>query len=198
MTKPALPTAPETTTSEALQWLVADLPLRWIHESLVATATASERERRLPAHLAVLLVVAMGLFRDRSIADVANDLELARQREGDDPIASNAISGARKRLGEEPLRHLAARCAEEWAVPSAVAHPWRGLTLFGLDGSTMRVPDSDENRAFFGGQSGTSGSAPQFGPAMAAAMLASVPAILVFLALQRSFVRGVTQSGIKG
>lgn len=51
---------------------------------------------------------------------------------------------------------------------------------------------------FFGGQSGTSGSAPQFGPVMAAATLASAPAMLVFLALQRSFVRGVTQSGIKG
>jgi len=51
---------------------------------------------------------------------------------------------------------------------------------------------------FFGGQSGTSGSAPQFGPVMAAATLASAPAMLVFLVLQRSFIRGVTHSGIKG
>lgn len=146
--------APPTNDPSWLSWLAEDLPLSWIHESLAATETESERERRLPAHLAVLLVIAMGVLRDRSIVDVANDLELARHTEGDSPVGSNAISGARKRLGEAPLVHLAQRCAKEWALPSAVAHPWRGLTLFGLDGSTLRVPDSDENRTFFGGQSG--------------------------------------------
>ena len=162
MTTPALLTAPPTNDSPALDWLTEDLPRSWIDESLAATGTASERERRLPAHLAAQLVIAMGVLRDRSIVDVANDLELARHKEGESPIASNAISGARKRLGEAPLEHLAQRCAKEWAMPAAAAHAWRGLTLFGLDGSTLRVPDSDDNRALFGGQSagtarGTSG-----------------------------------------
>ena len=153
MATPASLAAPPTTDPSSLAWLAEDLPLRWIHESLAATGTESERERRLPAHLAVLLVIAMGVLRDRSIVDVANDLELPRHAEGDSPLASNALSGARKRLGEAPLEHLARRCATEWALPSAVAHAWRGLTLFGLDGSTLRVPDSDANRAFFGGPS---------------------------------------------
>lgn len=51
---------------------------------------------------------------------------------------------------------------------------------------------------FFGGASGVSGSAPQFGPVMAAALLATLPAIFVFLILQPYFVRGVTMSGLKG
>lgn len=51
---------------------------------------------------------------------------------------------------------------------------------------------------FFGGESGVSGSAPQFGPAMAAAFLATAPVIVAFLVLQRSFVRGVASSGLKG
>ncbi len=51
---------------------------------------------------------------------------------------------------------------------------------------------------FFGGESGVSGSAPQFGPAMAAACLATAPVIVAFLVLQRSFVRGVALSGLKG
>lgn len=51
---------------------------------------------------------------------------------------------------------------------------------------------------FFGGESGVSGSAPQFGPAMAAACLATAPVIVAFLVLQRQFVRGVAFSGLKG
>jgi hypothetical protein len=153
MTTPASLAAPLMNDPSALDWLTADLPLAWIHESLAATGTESKRERRLPAHLAALLVIAMGVLRDRSLVDVANDLELARHGEGESPIASNAISGARKRLGEAPLEHLARRCAKEWAMPAAAAHAWRGLTLFGLDGSTLRVPDSDQNRALFGGHS---------------------------------------------
>jgi ABC-type glycerol-3-phosphate transport system permease component len=51
---------------------------------------------------------------------------------------------------------------------------------------------------FFGGASGVSGSAPAFGPVMAAALLATLPAILVFLILQSYFVRGITMSGLKG
>jgi hypothetical protein len=153
MTTPASLAAPLTNDPSALDWLTEDLPLSWIHESLAATGTESERERRLPAHVAALLVIAMGVLRDRSIVDVANDLALARHEEEESAIASNAISGARKRLGEAPLEHLAQRCAKEWAMSAAAAHAWRGLTLFGLDGSTLRVPDSDPNRAFFGGQS---------------------------------------------
>jgi len=51
---------------------------------------------------------------------------------------------------------------------------------------------------FFGGQSGVSGSAPLYGPAMAAALMATIPAIVVFLLLQRYFVKGITMTGIKG
>lgn len=51
---------------------------------------------------------------------------------------------------------------------------------------------------FFGGQSGVSGSAPQFGPAMAAALTATLPVIILFLLLQRYFVRGIASSGLKG
>lgn len=51
---------------------------------------------------------------------------------------------------------------------------------------------------FFGGQSGVSGSAPQYGPAMAAALMATIPAIAIFLFLQRYFVKGIMMTGIKG
>jgi hypothetical protein len=55
-------------------------------------------------------------------------------------------------LKPETLEYLFWVTAAEWSARSADAHRWRGLALYGWDGTTMRVPDSPENRAEFGGQ----------------------------------------------
>jgi hypothetical protein len=60
------------------------------------------------------------------------------------------VSQARTRLGPEPLAWLFARSAAHWAAASAEPRRWRGLALYGLDGTTLRVPDSAANRAHFG------------------------------------------------
>jgi hypothetical protein len=141
---------------------LSDLPMAWIDTSLAATGASSERERRLPASATMRLAIAMGVLRDRAIADVANDLRRVRTRPGDAPLRSNAISAAWARLGEAPAADLAARCGREWAHAAAAADRWRGLAIYGLDGSTLRVADTPENREHFGGQGagpmrGTSG-----------------------------------------
>jgi multiple sugar transport system permease protein len=51
---------------------------------------------------------------------------------------------------------------------------------------------------FMGAAGGVSGSAPQYGISLAAAVMAIIPTLLVFLILQRYFVEGVIASGIKG
>ena len=71
---------------------------------------------------------------------------------------NSAIVNARARLGDEPLEYLFGLSAAEWAGRSADAHRWKGLSLFGVDGTTIRVPDSEENRAAFGGSAGPRGS----------------------------------------
>jgi hypothetical protein len=53
------------------------LPQEWIEEALRATGTATLRRRRLPAEQVVWLVLGMALFKDRSITDVVNKLDLA-------------------------------------------------------------------------------------------------------------------------
>ena len=50
------------------------------------------------------------------------------------------------------MEWLFLRSAEEWAHRSADADRWRGLALYGVDGTTLRVADSPENRGHFGGQ----------------------------------------------
>src|SRR2546428_9074062 len=49
---------------------------QWIADALGATGAASVRRRKLPAEHVVWLVIGMGLFRDRSIAQVVHHLAL--------------------------------------------------------------------------------------------------------------------------
>ena len=125
----------------------------WIEEALAATGTATVRRRRLPAEQVIWVVLGMGLFRDRPIEDVVSKLDLALPSTGSS-IARSSVSQARDRVGSEPIRWLFERSAEVWSTRSAEEHEWRGLKLYGMDGSTVRVPDTPENRETFGGQSG--------------------------------------------
>lgn len=120
-----------------------------IEQALAATGTATLRRRRLPAAQVVWLVIGMGLLRNRPIHDVVDKLDLAL---GDDapPIAPSSIVEARARLGAEPLMWLFARTAHMWAHQSASRDQWRGLSLYGVDGTTMTVADTAENAAHFG------------------------------------------------
>jgi hypothetical protein len=73
---------------------------------LAATGTASVRRRKLPAEHVVWLVIGMGLFHDRSIAEVVHhlDLVLPPRGGGRGRVSNAAIVQARDQLGAAPLR----------------------------------------------------------------------------------------------
>jgi len=131
---------------------VASLDPEWIEEALEATGTATIRKRRLPAEQVVWLVIGMCIFRDLSMKELVATLDLALPGRRGVRVAPSSIVQARDRLGDEPIRWLFERSAEAWGHASARRHAWRGLALYGADGTTVRVPDSVENRAHFGGQ----------------------------------------------
>jgi hypothetical protein len=152
---------------EALEHVAARAPERfddvrrhidpeWIEQALHATGTATIRRRRLPAIQVVWLVIGMALFRNRSISELVGELDLAlpgrNQR-----VAEGSVPQARARLGPEPMQWLFSRTSDEWAHASARAHEWRGLALYAVDGTTMRIADSYENRNHFGGTRGHRG-----------------------------------------
>lgn len=139
-------------SGELLPKFVASLDPEWIEEALNATGTATIRRRRLPAEQVVWLVIGMCLFRDLSMRELVATLDLALPGSRGIRVAPSSIVQARERLGDEPLRWLFERTASTWAHASARAHDWRGLALYGADGTTIRVPDSPENRDHFGGQ----------------------------------------------
>lgn len=147
----------ETASSPNLDSLTTfqtHLDPEWIEEALTATGTATLRKRRLPADQVLWLVLGMATMRDRPIDEVVLKLDLALPDRADKPLAKSSIVAARKRLGEDPVRWLFERCAKQWAHASAADHAWRGLSLYAVDGTTLRVPDSDVNREHFGLASG--------------------------------------------
>jgi hypothetical protein len=143
--------------ADRLDRLREHVPAGWIEAALEWTGTTTIRRRRLPAEQVVWLVIGMGLFRNEPIERIVDLLELALPDRGDTLVAKSAVTQARQRLGEEPLEYLFAMTAKQWAHRSADAHRWKGLSLYGWDGTTMRVPDSAENRKEFGGAKAPAG-----------------------------------------
>jgi hypothetical protein len=127
------------------------LDAEWITQALEATGTATIRRRKLPAEYVVWLVIGMGLLRDRSIREVVRHLDLVLPtRAGRGTVSGAAIAQARDRLGAAPLATLFAQTAEVWGPAAAEEGCWRGLAVYGVDGTTLRVPDTAENEAAFG------------------------------------------------
>lgn len=142
-------------TPEAFPRLVRHLDPVMIEEALLNTGTATLRRRRLPADRTMWLMLGMALMRDLPLTEVARQLELALPaRDGTQTVASSAITQARARIGAAPMEWLFMRTSERWAKASAAADGWRGLGLFIVDGSTLRVADSVANRDHFGSHSG--------------------------------------------
>lgn len=131
------------------------LPAEMILQALAETGTATVRRRRLPAEQVVWLVIGIALMRRLSIVEVVDRLDLALP--GKKPVAPSAVAQARERLGKAPLEWLFVTTADQWAHASAREHAWRGLSIYGVDGTALRVADSDENRAHFGGTTGKRG-----------------------------------------
>jgi hypothetical protein len=123
----------------------------WIADALAVTGTATIRRRKLPAESVVWLVIGMALLRDRSIREVVRHLDLVLPtRAGRRPVSGAAIAQARARLGPEPLAALFTQTANVWGPAAADAERWHGLAVFGVDGTTLRVPDTAENEDAFG------------------------------------------------
>ncbi len=99
-----------------------------------------------------------------------------------------------------------------WAVVMPMARPALGAVAaltFVSSWNSLLWPliavNSDRVRTlpvgiaqYMGSHAGTSGSAPAYGPALASATMATLPALLIFLFLQRYFVRGIATTGLKG
>lgn len=138
---------------EGLGVLDVAFPLEEVRAALAETERESRRKRKLPAVLMVYYSIALGLMCAVGARGVLRHL-LAEWRE-DQPVAGplateSAITQARQRLGVEPLKRLFEQVvkplAQKW-LNSAWYRSWRVVSL---DGSTLRVLDTDANDERFG------------------------------------------------
>jgi hypothetical protein len=96
----------------------------------------------------------MALYRNLSIKNIMNRMGNVMGvgslwEQGQTPVSSSGVE-ARDRLGWGPLRWLTEKL-REWLVETyREAMSWKGMLVLALDGTTFKVPDSDENRRRFG------------------------------------------------
>ena len=148
---------------------------------IAETEAHEERRRLLPARLVMYFVLALWLFRGpncgygRVMTKLVDGLyhrrraevflatgtidaerwvdagtDRGRARQWRQPNISS-LSRARAKLGPDPVRHLFEQVAGPVAAPEAVGVWVCGLRVISMDGSTTDVPDTDDNRAVFGG-----------------------------------------------
>ena len=129
------------------------VPRYVVDEILVETGSAEKRSRLLPAHVVVYFVLALSLFTDgyeEVIRKLVHGLRFARTWSKMWKVpTTGALSQARARLGEEPLRALFETVAVPVAQagsPGAWLRRWR---LMAIDGVMIDMPDTPENRDVF-------------------------------------------------
>lgn len=154
------------------------LPYEWIERAVAYTGKASLRQRRLPAEQVVWLVVALALYRHQSISEVVDDLDLALPDRQTPFVSKSAIAQARQRLGAEPLRALFELSARAWSEQDRKQYLFKGLSLFALDGTTLKTADTPEHRAHFGEQVYPSGRISSY-PQVRGVTLTAVPTHLI-------------------
>jgi hypothetical protein len=128
------------------------LPYGWVEAALAASGKASIRQRRLPAQQVVWLVIALALYRHKSVKEIVDTLDLALPELADRCITSSATTQARQRVGAEPLRWLFENSAQQWIAQDRDRFLFHGLNLLAMDGTTLRLADSAANRDHFGAQ----------------------------------------------
>jgi Insertion element 4 transposase N-terminal/Transposase DDE domain len=132
---------------------------------------ARQRFRALPARLGVYFVLGLCLYSHlpygQVLEELAGELRAALAAAGWAGPSSAALTGLRRRLGERPFELLFRRTA---SALSPGRDPWSrvcGLLAVAWDGTTVKVPASAENTAFFGkpGHKGKNGNGPAAGEA---------------------------------
>src|SRR5215207_9342545 len=146
--------APRLTDKVTVGTLTRIVRRELVDEVLAQTGRQEKRSRLLPAHVVVYFVMAMAIFRD-GYEEVLRKLVGGLQFMGNwsrrwNIPTTGAVSQARERLGEAPLRELFTRIAVPLARGTTDGAWLRSWRLMAIDGVQIDVPDTPANLAAFG------------------------------------------------
>ncbi len=150
-----LPKGARITDYISLGVISKTFPMGKLKEVLIKTGKDSKRQRELPAHVVVYYVIALALYMQVSCREVLRCLlEGLQWLKGPGTkvrvTGKSGISQARKRLGCDPIRELHNEVVKPIAVKNTKGAWYKQWRLVSMDGSTMDVADTEENRKFFG------------------------------------------------
>ncbi|MDQ2884452.1 MAG: IS4 family transposase [Actinomycetota bacterium] len=114
-----------------------------------------QRSRLLPAHVVVYYVLALNLFFGEAYEEVMRQLVnglwfLGNWRDNWKVPTTSALSQARTRLGEAPMKLLFERIAVPMARAGTRGAWCAGLRVMAIDGLVLDVPDTPDNDEAFG------------------------------------------------
>jgi hypothetical protein len=159
-----LPQGSRITDYISLGVISKTFPLAKIKQAVKDAGKASQRQRDLPAHVVVYYVIALALYMRSSYREVLRCLlEGIQWLQGPESkvrvTGKSGISQARKRLGHEPVKQLYHEIVNPIATKETRGAWYRDWRLISIDGSTMDVADTKENREYFGRPGSSRGEA---------------------------------------
>lgn len=143
--------------------LTKAVPVAVVDEVLQQTGRQNWRARHLLPRVMVYYVMALTLYAHASYDAVLRELVeglgwLRWEGAALDLVCKSAITQARVRLGEAPLRELFRRLARPLADPGAPGAWYQGRRLVSFDGTTIDVPDLPALEQHFGRPAAARGS----------------------------------------
>jgi Insertion element 4 transposase N-terminal/Transposase DDE domain len=153
--RPCLAEGQQLSEHVTLGVLARFVPVDVVDAVLRETGRASWRARQLLPRVLVYYVMALTLFAHASYDAVLRHLVEGLRWLHFDGAAlglacKSAITQARVRLGEAPLRELFGRVARPLAEPGTPGAWYRGRRLVSFDGTTVDLPDVPELERRFG------------------------------------------------
>lgn len=147
---------PHVQASDVLVALQQAIPLDCIEAAIADSGSQQQRIRELPTSLVVSLVIAMSLWSKDSMRSVLKNLVdgLSRERvkvgEYWKVACRAAITQARQRVGPQVMSKLFHGVVRPLATEQTPGAFLGGRRVMLVDGTTLDVPDSEENARVFG------------------------------------------------
>jgi len=189
-------------SDDLLKAIETAIPATAIEQAITTSKANEERNRSLPAHLVVCLVVAMSLWSRDSMRDVLKNLvdglSVAWVKVGKywRVPCKSAITQARQRLGARVMSQLFHQLVKPMATAETLGAFLNGLRIVVIDGSCFDVPDSEENALVFGRPSSRPGTMAAF-PKVRLVILVEAGTHIIFDALMCPYRMGERVRALK-
>jgi hypothetical protein len=189
-------------SEELLKAIEAAIPATAVEQAIATTEANEERNRSLPAHLVVCLVIAMSLWSRDSMRDVLKNLvdglSQAWVKVGKywRVPCKSAITQARQRLGTRVMSQLFHQLVKPMATGETLGAFLNGLRIVVIDGSCFDIPDSEENASVFGRPSSRPGTIAAF-PKVRLVILVEAGTHIIFDALMCPYRMGERVRALK-